>query len=107
MAARYPWWKSFTVKKKRDAAAQDLDRETNTENAPDGSTPPDPLDNNSSSLISDDTYDDSQVESAFSEHTSRRNLRVSRSGRFKEKRKIRVTLPENNNFYDTTTAVAK
>ncbi|KAL2076684.1 hypothetical protein ACEWY4_027718 [Coilia grayii] len=107
MAARYPWWKSLTARKKRDSPVQkDLDPDNTAESALDSSTPAvDPREN--TSLISDDTYDDSQEESAFNENTSRRNLRVSRSGRFKEKRRIRVNLPENNNFYETSTAVAK
>uniref|UniRef100_A0A3Q1HAY8 Uncharacterized protein n=1 Tax=Anabas testudineus TaxID=64144 RepID=A0A3Q1HAY8_ANATE len=49
--------------------------------------------NKSSSLISDDTYDDSRLESVFNEQTCRRNMKVSRSGRFKEKRKVRSGLP--------------
>lgn len=36
---------------------------------------------------------DEQEEPTFNEMTSRRNLRVSRSGRFKEKKRIRVSLP--------------
>jgi len=105
MAARYPWWKALTVRKKKDQVLKDLE---NAENATDGSKENvDSQDNRNSSLISDERYDDSREESAFNEHTSRRNLRVSRSGRFKEKRKIRVTLPEHNNFQDTAAAVAK
>ncbi|XP_062394047.1 proline-rich protein 15-like [Sardina pilchardus] len=108
MAARYPWWKTLTVRKKRDQVLKDAENAENVENATDGAKQKgDPQDNRNSSLISDEVYDDSQEESAFNEHTSRRNLRVSRSGRFKEKRRIRVTLPENNNFHDTTAAVAK
>eukprot|EP00063_Salmo_salar_P059435 XP_014034270.1 PREDICTED: proline-rich protein 15-like isoform X2 [Salmo salar] len=45
------------------------------------------------SLFSDETFDDSQFESVFNEHTCRRNLRVSRSGRFKEKKRVRSSLP--------------
>ncbi|XP_076135612.1 proline-rich protein 15-like [Alosa pseudoharengus] len=108
MAARYPWWKTLTVRKKRDQVLKDLENAENSENAADGSKQNvDSQDNRNSSLISDEMYDDSQEESAFNEHTSRRNLRVSRSGRFKEKRRIRVTLPEHNNLHDTTAAVAK
>ncbi|CDQ97189.1 cell wall adhesin EAP1 isoform X1 [Oncorhynchus mykiss] len=45
------------------------------------------------SLFSDETFDDSQFESVFNEQTCRRNLRVSRSGRFKEKKRARSSLP--------------
>lgn len=109
MAARYPWWKkSLTVKKKKDPVQKDLDSETNTDNSAAGSEHiAASQGSQGSSFISEETYDDSQEESAFNEHTSRRNLRVSRSGRFKEKRRIRVTLPENNNFHTANTAVAK
>ncbi|KAI1886177.1 hypothetical protein AGOR_G00211310 [Albula goreensis] len=61
---------------------------------------------NNSQLITDETYDDSQFEPAFNERTCRRNLKISRSGRFKEKRRIRATLPENNNFYEGKDAAA-
>ncbi|XP_070841334.1 proline-rich protein 15-like protein A [Chaetodon trifascialis] len=46
-----------------------------------------------SSLLSDDTYDDTHLESVFNEQTCRRNMKVSRSGRFKEKRRVRSSLP--------------
>lgn len=106
MAARYPWWK--TTLKKKDQVQKVLDSETNADNSATGSEhTAGSQGGQSSSLISEETYDDSQEESAFNEHTSRRNLRVSRSGRFKEKRRIRVTLPENKNFQTANTAVAK
>uniref|UniRef100_A0A668AR93 Uncharacterized protein n=1 Tax=Myripristis murdjan TaxID=586833 RepID=A0A668AR93_9TELE len=47
---------------------------------------------NNTSLLSDDTYDDSQ------------NMRVSRSGRFKEKRRVRSSLPIEQKDSDQTTA---
>ncbi|MED6276511.1 hypothetical protein CHARACLAT_003784, partial [Characodon lateralis] len=46
-----------------------------------------------SNLLSDETFDDSKLDSVFNEQTCRRNLKVSRSGRFKEKRRLRSTLP--------------
>lgn len=49
--------------------------------------------------VADDTYDDSVMQPTFSESANRRNLHVSRSGRFKEKRRIRVGLPDQ---YDST-----
>uniref|UniRef100_A0A3Q0QWN6 Uncharacterized protein n=1 Tax=Amphilophus citrinellus TaxID=61819 RepID=A0A3Q0QWN6_AMPCI len=50
--------------------------------------------NKSSSFLSNETFDDSQMDSVFNEQTCRRNMKISRSGRFKEKKKIRSTLPE-------------
>ncbi|KAF7660397.1 hypothetical protein LDENG_00282510 [Lucifuga dentata] len=49
--------------------------------------------NNTTSLFNGDTYDDSELESVFNEQTCRRNMKVSRSGRFKEKRRVRSSLP--------------
>lgn len=48
----------------------------------------------------DDTYDDSVVQPTFNESANRRNLRVSRSGRFKEKRRTRVGLPDQYEHTD-------
>lgn len=59
---------------------------------------------NNTSLLSDDTYDDSQLDSVFNEQTCRRNMRVSRSGRFKEKRRVRSSLPIEQKDTDQTTA---
>uniref|UniRef100_H2LJI8 Uncharacterized protein n=1 Tax=Oryzias latipes TaxID=8090 RepID=H2LJI8_ORYLA len=47
----------------------------------------------SSNLLSDETFDDSALEPVFNEQTCRRHMKVSRSGRFKEKRRPRSTLP--------------
>lgn len=47
----------------------------------------------SSNSFGDDTYDDSLLESVFNEQTCRRAMMVSRSGRFKEKRRVRSSLP--------------
>ncbi|XP_049331966.1 proline-rich protein 15 [Astyanax mexicanus] len=57
--------------------------------------PPRPQGDGLPSLPSDETYDDSAVQPTFGDGASRRNLRVSRSGRFKEKRHNRVSLPSN------------
>uniref|UniRef100_A0A8C3AKK7 Uncharacterized protein n=1 Tax=Cyclopterus lumpus TaxID=8103 RepID=A0A8C3AKK7_CYCLU len=67
MTERTPWWKAFLPKKKNSSK--------------------------SSSILRDDTYDDSHLESVFNEQTCRRNMKVSRSGRFKEKRRVRSSLP--------------
>lgn len=88
MAERMPWWKAFTGRVLsnilKDSAVQQ-DQGSDSKNG----------------------FDASQLESAFTDATFSRNLTVSRSGRFKEKRKVRATLPSNKNFYESNTAVAK
>lgn len=88
-----PWWKAFTGRVLsnilKDAAVQQGQG----------------TDKNSAFLS--EGFDGSQLESAFTEATFSRNLTVSRSGRFKEKRKVRSTLPPNKNLYESNTAVAK
>ncbi|XP_019946072.1 proline-rich protein 15-like [Paralichthys olivaceus] len=111
MTERTPWWKAFLTKKKptgpKDASAShtfgpDFDpfaqRPEKQKDASTGAskTYGDQSQQDSSkksSLVSDDTYDDSHLESVFNEQTCRRNMKVSRSGRFKEKRKVRSSLP--------------
>ncbi|XP_034455995.1 proline-rich protein 15-like protein [Hippoglossus hippoglossus] len=113
MTERTPWWKAFLTKKKptgsKDASAPhtfdpDFDPFAQLpEKQKDGSTGASkttgdqPLSQQesgkNSSLHSDDTYDDSHLESVFNEQTCRRNMKVSRSGRFKEKRRVRSSLP--------------
>ncbi|KAI5618269.1 hypothetical protein C0J50_22251, partial [Silurus asotus] len=94
MAERIPWWKAFTGRVLsnvlKDAAVQQ-DQGSDSKN----------------SGFLGDGFDASQLEPAVIDRTFSRNLTVSRSGRFKEKRKARATLPSNNNFYESSTAVAK
>lgn len=89
-----PWWKAFTGRVLsnilKDAAVQQ-DHGSDSKN---------------SGFLSDG-LDASQLEPALIDATFSRNLSVSRSGRFKEKRKARATLPSNHNFYESNTAVAK
>lgn len=107
-AERTPWWKAFLPKRKsggpKDTAAPhafgpDFDpfAQEKQKEPPKAGGDPSPLapqePNKSSSLLSDDTYDDSHLESVFNEQTCRRNMKVSRSGRFKEKRRVRSSLP--------------
>lgn len=93
MAERIPWWKAFTGRVLsnilKDAAVQQ-----------------DQGSDKNSAFLSEG-FDASQLESDFSDATFSRNLTVSRSGRFKEKRKVRATLPPNKNFHESNTAVAK
>ncbi|TSK34733.1 Proline-rich protein 15 [Bagarius yarrelli] len=92
MAERTPWWKAFTGRVLsnilKDAAL------------------PQDLDSKNSDFLGDG-FDASQLEPALIEGTFNRNLSISRSGRFKEKRKVRATLPANKNTYESNTAVAK
>ncbi|RXN33408.1 beta-chimaerin-like isoform X2 [Labeo rohita] len=102
MADRYSWWKNLTGKNKNHfkESQQDFGNADKKSVIQTGS------DNNNGNLISNETYDDSELGPSFNEHTCRRNWTVSRSGRFKEKRRVRVTMPENN-FYDKNVAAAK
>lgn len=107
MTERTPWWKAFLPKKKSkdhsigpdfDPWAPHPDKAREPAPPPKsegeqraGSTPSD------NTALNDDTYDDSHMESVFNEHTCRRKMRVSRSGRFKEKNRIRQSLPIQDN----------
>lgn len=113
MTDRTPWWKAFLPKWKtggsKDAGAPNTFGPDFDPFAPQPEKQKDPAaaasrttddqslsqqeSNNSSSLFSDDTYDDSYRNSVFNEQTCRRNMKVSRSGRFKEKRRVRSSLP--------------
>lgn len=107
------WWKAFLIKRKSggpkdtgsthtfgadfDPFAQQPEKQKDSAAASSKTTGDQSLSsqesNKSSSLLSDDTYDDSHLESVFNEQTCRRNMKVSRSGRFKEKRRVRSSLP--------------
>uniref|UniRef100_A0A8C2PU71 Uncharacterized protein n=2 Tax=Cyprinus carpio TaxID=7962 RepID=A0A8C2PU71_CYPCA len=100
-----PWWRSFVGKRRkaaRESAAtleQDLRNQVSAGSTqypaePDQrvTSPTRPAKEEGSYLPSDETYDDSAVQPTFNESSNRRNLTVSRSGRFKVKQKTRVTL---------------
>ncbi|XP_047240071.1 proline-rich protein 15 [Girardinichthys multiradiatus] len=108
MTDRAPWWSVFIPKKKsgdtRDSSynfgpdfspfAQQQERQKDPSSAPKSTTIADQtVPAQGSNLLSDETFDDSKLDSVFNEQTCRRNLKVSRSGRFKEKRRLRSTLP--------------
>lgn len=112
-----PWWRSFVGKRRKAAreSASILEQElsahpdSNQQHVSIDITPEQKSTSVSSvqaaggqAAQADDTYDDSVVQPTFSENANRRNLRVSRSGRFKEKRHTRVGLPEN--YEDTDRA---
>ncbi|KAK7898581.1 hypothetical protein WMY93_019434 [Mugilogobius chulae] len=100
MTERTPWWKAFLPKKKTGtkdshAIGPDFDpwapRPEKNKDAKVDPTVTSTETNNPK--IDDDRYDDSHLDSMFNEKTCRRNMNVSRSGRFKEKRRIRQSLP--------------
>ncbi|KAK2830215.1 hypothetical protein Q5P01_018146 [Channa striata] len=113
MTERLPWWKAFLTKKKtggtKDAGSSHNFGPDFDPFAPRPEKQRDPAvaaskntgdqnlsqqdSNRTSNLLSNETYDDSRLESVFNEQTCRRNMKVSRSGRFKEKRKVRSSLP--------------
>ncbi|RXN26326.1 proline-rich 15-like protein [Labeo rohita] len=113
-----PWWRSFVGKRRkaaRESAAkleQDLRSQTSAEFTQHPSADPDqrltsptrPAKEADNCLPSDETYDDSAVQPTFNESSNRRNLTVSRSGRFKEKRKTRASLPQNHGDDDKPAA---
>ncbi|XP_068432257.1 proline-rich protein 15-like [Clinocottus analis] len=109
-AERIPWWKAFLPKKKSGGSKEtgssstfDVDFDPFAQNAekqkdPAGSKASGDLslsqhESRNSNILKDDTYDDSHLDSVFNEQTCRRNMKVSRSGRFKEKRRVRSSLP--------------
>lgn len=109
MTDRTPWWKAFLPKKKSGGSKDlgpasvgpDFNPFAEKQNNPTavGSKPSDDQtltvheSSKSSNLLSDETFDDSALEPVFNEQTCRRHMKVSRSGRFKEKRRPRSTLP--------------
>lgn len=101
MTERTPWWKAFLPKKKSSSKDHSIGPDFDPWAArPDKAKEPAPSPSEGEQrggLASDDTYDDSHMESVFNERTCRRNMNVSRSGRFKEKRRIRQSLPIQDN----------
>lgn len=119
-----PWWRSFVGKRRKAAreSASILEQDLAAYAATESNQPamsitstPEPRSTLASSsqatggqaVLADDTYDDSVVQPTFSESANRRNLRVSRSGRFKEKRRTRVGLPEQYESTETTEPPSK
>ncbi|KAG7245086.1 hypothetical protein INR49_023652 [Caranx melampygus] len=109
MTERTPWWKAFLPKRKTgskdpgsphtigpdfDPFAQHPEKQKDPSAAASKTTSDQSQEpSKNTSLFSDETFDDSHLESVFNEQTCRRNMKVSRSGRFKEKRRVRSTLP--------------
>ncbi|MBN3272854.1 PRR15 protein, partial [Polyodon spathula] len=103
MAETKSWWKSVTLRKKtKDTAVQ---QDSSQEHQPSHdktaiSTNSTGFQENKHPNVMDSECTEHKLENGFHEKTSRRNLKISRSGRFKEKRRVRAGLPENNNFYE-------
>lgn len=118
MADKSPWWRSFVGKRRtaaRESAREAMLAQQQTQashaspQAPSAEAPhpSTELTHSGTAHQSPDAVEpplrpcsekrsnsaDEQEEPTFNEMTSRRNLRVSRSGRFKEKKRIRVSLP--------------
>ncbi|KAM6973961.1 uncharacterized protein LKV04_015647 isoform 1-T2 [Tautogolabrus adspersus] len=108
MTERTPWWKSFLPKKKTggkdstpahpfdaefDPFAPGPEKQKDPNKTPGDQSLTQQDSNKGSSLLSDETFDDSHLDSVFNEQTCRRKMAISRSGRFKEKRRVRSSLP--------------
>ncbi|XP_056439404.1 proline-rich protein 15-like protein [Gadus chalcogrammus] len=110
MSERQPWWKSFLGIRKtpgqmdvtlepdfdpfKPKGVKDAKMAPGSKHGgPKASSQTQPGNKESGRDSDDETYDDSHMDSVFNEQTCRRNMRVSRSGRFKEKRRVRSTLP--------------
>ncbi|OCT74129.1 proline-rich protein 15 [Xenopus laevis] len=104
------WWKSLTVRKKPKEVSvynTPVSVET-TEDRTWGvgsgslSSSPGSRENqhpNSISAAGPEHCSDAKQDKMFNEKTGRRNLKISRSGRFKEKMKVRACLPESPKFF--------
>uniref|UniRef100_A0AAY4BEM9 Proline-rich protein 15 n=1 Tax=Denticeps clupeoides TaxID=299321 RepID=A0AAY4BEM9_9TELE len=112
MAEKNSWWRSFAGKRRSAARALARSSECPPQEPPDTRkvSGPDLLPTAAESKATqqqqqqqqqghDPRDDPEELEPTFSENTSRRNLRVSRSGRFKEKKRGRVSLPVYSPFY--------
>ncbi|KAG8442959.1 hypothetical protein GDO86_011685 [Hymenochirus boettgeri] len=102
------WWKSLTVRKKPKEVSvynTPVSVETTEDRNWGGgslSSSPGSRENqhpNSISTGGSEHISDAKADKMFSEKTGRRNLKISRSGRFKEKRKVRASLPESPKFF--------
>ncbi|XP_053469410.1 proline-rich protein 15 [Ictalurus furcatus] len=116
-----PWWRSFVGKRRKAAreSASIMEQEIAAHMAAESDQQPHAVtttpEQRSASAASsqaaggqaDDTYDDSVVQPTFNESANRRNLHVSRSGRFKEKRRTRVGLPDQYEHTDRVESPSK
>ncbi|XP_060681347.1 proline-rich protein 15-like [Hemiscyllium ocellatum] len=91
------WWKSMTLKKKPKELTE---KGAGLENVQSSADKTPAQENKHPNLIEDKEYVDPKLERGFNEKSTRRNLKISRSGRFKEKRRVRATLPESPKFFE-------
>lgn len=115
MTERSPWWKSFLPKKKSGVAKDqsnifgpDYDpfaqHKQNAATSKASGNSQHESSNGSNHQNDSINFDESQLESMIDEKTFRRNMRESRSGRFKVRGKVRSTLPieEKDRDYDAS-----
>ncbi|XP_078084510.1 proline-rich protein 15-like [Mustelus asterias] len=91
------WWKSMTMKKKPKELT---DKGAGLENVQSATDKTAAQENKHPNFIDDKEHVDPKLEKGFNEKSTRRNLKISRSGRFKEKRRVRATLPESTKFFE-------
>lgn len=100
------WWKSLTVRKKpkeisvytsessEDKSWVVVGGSLSSSSGSRENQHPNSMSSGATELNNDAKSDKSSVA-----NTGRRNLKISRSGRFKEKRKVRATLPDSSKFF--------
>ncbi|XP_043922761.1 proline-rich protein 15 [Protopterus annectens] len=104
-SAKGTWWKSLTIRKKPKEFAsyqEGIENQSVPERTASTSVTATAIsvEKNPNHIPGDDYVDPRYEKAGFNEKTSRRNLRISRSGRFKEKRRVRASLPEQNQFFE-------
>ncbi|KAG9476204.1 hypothetical protein GDO78_002993 [Eleutherodactylus coqui] len=100
------WWKSLTVRKKSKEISVYTSESSEDKSWGVGggslSSSPGSRENqhpNSISSGATEVSNDAKSDKLYAANTGRRNLKISRSGRFKEKRKVRATLPDSSKFF--------
>uniref|UniRef100_A0A674CDJ8 Si:dkeyp-86h10.3 n=1 Tax=Salmo trutta TaxID=8032 RepID=A0A674CDJ8_SALTR len=102
---RYPWWRAFVTRKSIPTTQESGETQPSGEKMSPISSKSTPDSKGNETFPDAETFDDAEFEPMFNEKTCRRNLKVSRSGRFKENRRVRGTIPDNNNFSGSTLMV--
>lgn len=100
------WWKSLTVRKKpkeisvyTSESSEDKSWVVGGGSLSSSTGSRENQHPNSMSSGATELNNDAKSDKSCVANTGRRNLKISRSGRFKEKRKVRATLPESSNFF--------
>ncbi|KAM6449577.1 proline-rich protein 15-like protein [Liasis olivaceus] len=94
----YSWWKLTFLRKKKSTPkvlyeSPDIYAVANDENLQEG------MPGDGSSGSHNEQEFNARLEKIVDKSTKGKHVKVSNSGRFKEKKKIRATLPENPNFF--------